>query len=123
MNFFETELKSMTAGSKYLKNAKFTASSCIARLDGGTTVKVTLETLGTHNVYERIQIKVMNRSEGEIDKANIKFADLLGKDRLGGNVRIWYDRKYEWYAFAPTKTNYTAIRKAIDDYLENFTEE
>jgi len=114
----------MTAGSKYLKNAKFTASSCIARLDGSITVKITVETGGTSERYTRLQIKVMNRTEGEIDRASIKFADLWGMDRTGKGAHIWRDgSKYEWYAFTPTRTNYTAIRKAIDDYLENFTAE
>ena len=40
MNFFETELKKMTAKVAALKNPKLVGSACIARLTDTTTVKV-----------------------------------------------------------------------------------
>lgn len=53
MNFFETELKKMTAKVAALKNPKLVGRACIARLTDTTTVKATFTTLGFRSITLR----------------------------------------------------------------------
>ena len=120
MNFFETELKKMTAKVAALKNSKLVGRACIARLTDTTTVKATFTTLGVSEHYPAIRIALLNRSEGKIDEIVIRFSDhWTGKDA----IHAWTDRgKTDWYAYNPTAADYTKIAKAISDYLENFAD-
>jgi hypothetical protein len=120
MNFFETELKKMTAKVSLLKNPKLVGRACIARLTETTTVKATFTTLGVAENYPAIRITVLNRSEGKIDEIVIRFSDhWAGKD----TIHAWtYCGESEWYNYRPTTADYTKIAKAITDYLENFAD-
>ena len=120
MNFFETELKKMTAKVSLLKNPKLVGRACIARLTETTTVKAVFTTLGVAENYPAIRITVLNRSEGKIDEIVIRFSDhWAGKD----TIHAWtYRGESEWYNYNPTAADYTKIAKAITDYLENFAD-
>ena len=120
MNFFETELKKMTAKVSLLKNIKPVGRACIARLTDTTTVKVTFTTLGVAENYPAIRITVLNRSEGKIDEITIRFSDhWANKD----TIYAWtYRGETEWYGYHPTAADYTKMAKAISDYLENFAD-
>ena len=120
MNFFETELKKMTAKVAALKNPKLVGSACIARLTDTTTVKVNFITMGLAEHYPAIRITLLNRFEGRIDEVNIRFNDYWSsKD----NIHAWkYRGESEWYGYHPTAADYTKMAKAISDYLENFAD-
>ena len=120
MNFFEAELKKMTAKVSLLKNAKLVGRACIARLTETTTVKATFTTLGVAENYPAIRITVLNRTEGKIDEITIRFSDhWTNKD----TIYAWsYRGESEWYNYRPTPSDYTKIAKAITDYLENFAD-
>ena len=79
MNFFETELKKMTAKVAAMKNPKLVGSACIARLTDTTTVKVEFARCIQAEHHYGILITVLNRKEGKIDSLAIQFADLWGK--------------------------------------------
>ena len=108
MNFFETELKKMTAKVTLMKNPRLVGRACIARLTDKTTVKTEFATDRVANHYPAIRITVLNRTEIWSYKEEI---------------HAWADYgKTEWYGYHPTTADYTKIAKAISDYLENFAD-
>ena len=120
MNFFETELKKMTAKVSLLKNAKLVGRACIARLTDTTTVKATFTTLGVAENYPAIRITVLNRSEGKVDEITIRFSDHWASKDV---IHAWtYRGESEWYNYRPTAADYNKMAKAISDYLEYFAD-
>jgi len=63
MNFFETELKKMTAKVSLLKNPKLVGRACIARLTETTTVKAAFTTLGVPQHRYRRRRHAVHRGE------------------------------------------------------------
>ena len=120
MNFFETELKKMTAKVAAMKNPKLVGSACIARLTDTTTVKVEFARCIEADRRYGILITVLNRTEGKIDSLTVKFEDLWGKHD-GFYVWTAYNDP-KWYGYHPTTADYTKTAKAISDYLENFAD-
>ena len=120
MNFFETELKKMTAKVAALKNPKLVGSACIARLTDTTTVKIEFARCIHAGQHYGILITLLNRTEGKIDSLTVKFEDLWGKHE---GLYVWtaYNDP-KWYGYRPTGSDYTRIAKAISDYLENFAD-
>ena len=120
MNFFETELKKMTAKVSLLKNIKLVGRACIARLTDTTTVKIMFCTQGCASQYSAIHITVLNRTEGKIDEFTIKLLDVWGMHQ---NLYAWSDRgETRWAGYYPTGSDYTKMAQAISDYLENFAD-
>ena len=120
MNFFETELKKMTAKVAAMKNPKLVGSACIARLTDTTTVKVEFARCIEADRRYGILITVLNRTEGKIDSLTVKFEDLWGKH---DGLYVWtaYNDP-KWYGYRPTAADYTETAKAISEYLENFSD-
>jgi hypothetical protein len=120
MNFFETELKKMTAKVTLMKNPRLVGRACIARLTDKTTVKTEFATDRVANHYPTIRITVLNRTEGKIDSLTVKFEDLWGKH---DGLYVWtaYNDP-KWYGYRPTAADYTKTAKAISEYLENFAD-
>ena len=120
MNFFETELKKMTAKVTAMKNPKLVGSACIARLTDTTTVKVEFARCIEADRRYGILITVLNRTEGKVDEIRIFFNDIWS---YKVEIHAWMDYgKTEWYGYHPTAADYTKIAKAISDYLENFAD-
>ena len=121
MNFFETELKKMTAKVAALKNPKLVGSACIARLTDTTTVKIEFARCIHAGQHYGILITLLNRTEGKIDSLEIRFVDLWGKHE---GLYTWQDMDGEnkWYGYRPTAADYTKTAKAISEYLENFAD-
>ena len=120
MNFFETELKKMTAKVTAMKNPKLVGSACIARLTDKTTVKTDFATDRVANHYPAIRITVLNRTEGKVDEIRIFFNDIWSYKE---EIHAWMDYgKTEWYGYHPTAADYTKTAKAISEYLENFAD-
>jgi len=129
MNFFERELRKLFENSETLDDARFAGRVCIARLTDTTNVKLEFVTLGTADRFEGIKATVLNRNEGQIDSTVFRFADILGKKAVPGNIYLkdgvdpyaWKcDGKYEWYAYKPTPRDIEQVSGAVDSYLEIF---
>ena len=120
MNFFETELKKMTAKVSLLKNIKLVGSACIGRLTDTLLVKVEFATTAEAFGDIGIRITVLNRTVGKIDSLLVTFNEIWGQHE---GCKVWITLKpAEWYEPFPTAANYNRITKIISDYLENFAD-
>ena len=120
MNFFETELKKMTAKVTLMKNPKLVGRACIARLTDKVTVKVNFTTIREADFYPAILVTLLNRIEGKIDSLMIRFNEVWN---YNGVLEAWtYKSETKWNRYQPTASDYNKIAKAINDYLENFAD-
>ena len=85
-------------------------------------------TTGIANQYDALQIKLINRHEGEIDALAIWLRDVWGKVRMRSTgdmigPHIWDDYgKVQWYGFTPTEAQYAALSNEVNEYLSAFAE-
>ena len=126
INYFESEFNNIAKRSSYMKNIKTVDSACLFRLSDIITAKICFITTKYGDRYDTLEITIMNRTSGTIDKQKIRIDTMIGKISIDGCSRIpyisEYDNKLSWYGFTPTNEHYTRIAIAIDNYLSVFTD-
>ena len=131
-SFYEQELQKLFADGKIISNPKFVGRSCTGKLDADLRVRVQFVTSGFADHYDAISVTVLNRTDGVVDRLRIRLRDVLSQKQVPGNPNfpngisphIWEDSgKAEWYAFRPSAADYTAMRQAVDEYLDVFREQ
>ena len=106
----------------------YVGRECIARVTDELTVKLSFRSLHIADHYDALQIRLMNRRDGEVDSQHIRFADVWGQVTMQGrNERIspyaWtYQEDTHWYGFRPNEMQYQQISDALNDYLGCFLE-
>lgn len=128
MNFFEQELRKMFAAAKIFDNIQFVGRACYGTLGENTRIKLEFMTNGTHEHYEGIRATALDILGGKLDSVPILFVDLMGKientcGHQSGPYAWTYNGKTEWYAYHPTKADYTQITEMVRDYAELFREQ
>ncbi len=128
-NFLEQELRKLFGDGEIIQNPKFMGRVCMGTLDGGLRVRADFVTMGTADHYEGLQLTVLNRVDGPIDRIILRFRDVLGKKKVP-NSSYFRDGIYpyiwgngEWYAYQPTTADYQTLRQAAGDYLDIFREQ
>ena len=126
MTFFEQELRRIVNGCDAIHYPKYVGRECIARLTDDLTVKLSFRSLHTADHYDALQIRLMNRRDGEVDTQLVRFADVWGQVTMQGrNERIspyaWtYQGETHWYGFCPNEMQYQQISDALSNYLGCF---
>lgn len=124
MNFFEKELRNMFGKSEMLQDAKFCGRAMISKLDDELRLKLQFVTVGVANHYTAIEAKVINRTEGEVDKQIFRFADIIGMRTSYVGDRdpyIWDDGKVDWYT-PVSESEKARIAQTVLDYAGMFQE-
>ena len=67
MTIFEKELRNMFGSSEQFKERAYSGKSMVAKLDDDLRVKMSFVTLGVSSEYPALRVKVINRTEGEVD--------------------------------------------------------
>lgn len=131
-NFFEQEMQKLFGTGDVIQKPVFAGWCCLGRLDANLLVKLEFVCSKYKGNYDALQIRIINRSGGLVDKIELFLADLLEARKLPYNFNfpngdppyIWVDKlRAEWYAVKPTEADYAAIRRAAADYLSVFREE
>ena len=85
-----------------LPRGKFVGKTMLGKLDDELRVK--LQFISTHisKHYDAIQMSIINRTDGVIDKQTMLFGDIIGQKTLHGtpnvNPYMWEDNnKGMWY--------------------------
>ena len=104
MNFFESQLRRLFGDTE---DARFIGRCCFIPADDGNLVKAEFVTQGVHEEYVALQLSVINRADGVIDKT------LLRCD----------SGKHEWYGPPPQTKDWNALRDAASDYVLTFSED
>lgn len=127
MTIFEKELRNMFGSSEQFKERAYSGKSMVAKLDDDLRVKMSFVTLGVSSEYPALRVKVINRTEGEVDSELFVFADIIGNQRTPYNnavtPHIWHvDGKDSWY-LPITDHQREAIADTILDYVSMYQDE
>ena len=127
MTLFEQELKGMFGSSDLIKEKVYSGKTMIGRLDDDLRVKASFVTTGVADVYSALRVKIINRTEGEVDSQIFKFSDIIGTQRTAYNNKIdphiWHiDGKDEWY-LPISQNERDRIADTVLDYVAMYQEE
>jgi hypothetical protein len=126
MNFFEKEMRQMFGDSDILQEAKFTGKTMLAKLDDELRIKLQFTASYIGGQFDSIQMTVINRMDGVVDKQQFKFSDIIGKFTRPGreplDYHMWeYQGKPEWYT-PISLTDKARIADAVLDYAAMYQE-
>ena len=121
MNFFESQLRRLFGDTE---DARFIGRCCFIHADDGNLVKAEFVTQGVHEEYVALQMSVINRADGVIDKTLLRFGDYFSRNSRGQTPHICCDSgKHEWYGPPPQTKDWNALRDAAFDYVLTFSED
>ena len=127
MTLFEKELKGMFGSSDLIKEKVYSGKTMIGRIDDDLRVKASFVTTGVADIYSALRVKIINRTEGEVDSQIFKFSDIIGTQRTAYNNKIdphiWHiDGKDEWY-LPISQNERDRIADTVLDYVAIYQEE
>lgn len=127
MNFFEGELQRMFGGNDIISEPKIVGRTLLGKLDDDLRVKLQFVSTGISKHYDAIQISILNRTEGVVDKETMLFGDIIGQkesfcDRV--NPYIWEESigKAGWYTPVSVSEK-TQIADTVLDYVGMYQDE
>ncbi len=129
MNFFEQELRKLFDDGRVILNPTYTGRTCYGELCKDLRVRADFVTIGYADHYEALKLSIINRTEGVIDTALLRFRDIWGikpvphnpNFRNGVSPHIWKaSSSMDWYAYHPTAADYAELRNGVNAYLEVF---
>ncbi len=78
MNFFEKEMRSFFECSDIIQEAKFSGKTMLGKLDDDLRVKMEFVSRGVVGCYPTLQMSIINRTQGLVDKTDFYFSDIIG---------------------------------------------
>ena len=128
MNFFEQELRKIVEPA--YPDATYVGHFCFVPLGANNRAKINFATSGYADHYDTLQIKIVNKNDGELDCVRLRLPEMLGVARTGNPARreqgayIWkYNSDVSWYGYHPTQADYAALTKTVQSYTELFQEQ
>jgi len=131
MTTFEKELRKLFDHDTVFTDARFVGRTCYGRISDNLRVRAEFVTLGYADKYEALKVSLINRNEGVVDSALLRFQEVLGRKPVANNPNskdgitphLWvYQGKLEWYAYQPTPADFEKLTDMVDNYLEVFRE-
>jgi hypothetical protein len=101
----------------------------IKTMKNGHIAKITIETAGVSQQYERLVLKIINKKDGQVDSTSFKFSEHLVSDPKNPRYKDQKDLQvleyigWDWYIAYPTKESVKALIEAINEYVDQFDEE
>ena len=128
MNFFEQQMRQMFGNSDIIKDAKFTGRTMLGKLDDELRVKLQFVSTFISKQYDAIQVSIINRTDGVVDKETIRFGDIIGQKNtnITGNVNpyMWEESISKAYWYTPVSISEKAqIADAVLDYVGMYQDE
>lgn len=127
MNFFEGELRQMFGNAESISDAKFVGRTMLGKLDDDLLVKAQFISTYVSKQYDAIQVSIINRTDGVVDKETMLFGDIIGpkftkcSDKV--NPYMWEESTGKAYWYTPlTISEKAQISDTVLDYVEMFQE-
>lgn len=127
MNFFEGELRQMFGNAESISDAKFVGRTMLGKLDDDLLVKAQFISTYVSKQYDAIQLSIINRTDGLVDKETMLFGDIIGQKNTNITGRVnpymWEESSGKAYWYTPlTISEKAQISDAVLDYVEMFQE-
>lgn len=127
MNFFEGELRQMFGDAENISDAKFVGRTMLGKLDDDLLVKAQFVSTHISKHYDAIQVSILNRTDGVVDKETMLFGDIIGQkftkcsDKV--NPYMWEEGVGKAFWYTPlTISEKAQISDTVLDYVEMFQE-
>lgn len=122
MNFFEKELRQMFDGNAIIHEPKFIGKTMLGKLDDDLRVKLQFVSTGISKHYDAIQVSIINRTDGVVDKETMRFGDIIGQKNtnISGlvNPYMWEESVSKAYWYTPiTISEKAQIGDTVLDYV------
>jgi len=126
MTFFEKELRKIVGG--ICPTATYVGRACYVELNETNRAKIEFIDPRVVDEYDALQVKILNRNEGQVDSLRLRFKDILGvKSVANPNFRngispyAWScNGETSWYVYQPNQADYIKLQKNLLDYLKVF---
>ena len=127
MNFFESELRQMFGNAENISDAKFIGRTMLGKLDDDLLGKAQFVSTHVAKQYDAIQVSILNRTDGVVDKETMVFGDIIGtkmtrcSDKV--NPYMWEESVGKAFWYTPLSiTEKAQISDTVLDYVEMFQE-
>ena len=127
MNLFEGELRQMFGNAENISDAKFIGRTMLGKLDDDLLVKAQFVSTHVAKQYDAIQVSILNRTDGVVDKETMVFGDIIGtkmtrcSDKV--NPYMWEESVGKAFWYTPLSiTEKAQISDTVLDYVEMFQE-
>lgn len=127
MNFFEGELRQMFGDAENISDPKFVGRTMLGKLDDDLLVKAQFISTYVSKHYDAIQVSIINRNDGVVDKETMIFGDIIGmkltrcSDKV--NPYMWEESSGKAYWYTPISlTEKAQIADTVLDYVGMFQE-
>jgi len=122
MDFFEKEMRQMFGDTDIIAEPKFVGKTMIGKLDDDLRVKMQFISTQISKHYDAIQLSIINRTDGVIDKQTMLFGDIIGarNTQISGRVNpyMWEEGIGKAYWYTPiTLSEKAQIADTVLDYV------
>ena len=128
MNFFEGELRQMFGNAENISDAVFVGRTMLGKLDDELRVKAQFISTHIAKHYDAIQVSILNRTDGVVDKETMIFGDIIGQkmtrcsDKV--NPYMWEESIGKAYWYTPISiTEKAQIADTVLDYVGMYQED
>ena len=126
MTTFEQELKKMFSSCDFIKDKTYSGKTMLGKLGDDLRIKISFVTAGYADHYSALRVKIINRTEGEVDSETFKFGDIIGKQKTAYDridPYIWsYGGEDKWY-IPITNNQRSLIADTVTDYASMYLDE
>ena len=124
MSFYEKELRKMFESKRFASEKKFIERSCVGKLNDAMVVKLTLADRGIPGTCTGVEVEIVHRQQGVIDKQYITFDSVWGIQKVKNHPNPIIPYIYnngadpaDWYIFKPSEEQYSNFAKFVADYI------
>lgn len=121
MNFFEKEMRMMFEHNDTIHDPTFVGRTMVGKLDEDLRVKLQFVSTFIAKHYDAIQVSIINRKDGVVDKETLKFGDIVGmrRDNCGSRVApyMWDDGREPYWYIRISPTEKAQISDTVLDYI------
>lgn len=122
MNFFEGELRKMFGDSVIIHDPKIVGRTLLGKLDDELRVKLQFISTGISKHYDAIQVSIINRTCGLVDRETMLFGDIIGQKNSYGtpnvNPYMWEESSSKVYWYTPVSiSEKVQIADTVLDYV------
>ena len=126
MTFFENELKKMFDSCDFITDKTYSGKTMLGKLGDDLRIKISFVTTGYADHYTALRVKIINRTEGEVDSETFKFGDIIGKQKTAYDridPYIWsYGGEDKWY-IPITNNQRSLVADTVTDYASMYLDE